>query len=133
MYVDVHRAAATSYKEEFFQFVLTIITLYKCVLKGHGNEADFPRFVHKSFWHWSLTLHFEPFRFLLRIRGDIRNRKTTRRLGESGSCRFSDSSIMNIFANSKPKSERLERKCKGCMRIQFMQKPQKIRLITMSL
>ncbi len=40
---------------------------------GHGNEADFPKFLHKSVRHWSLTLHFEPFRFWLR--------KTTRRLG----------------------------------------------------
>jgi hypothetical protein len=30
-------------------------------------------------------LPFEPFRFWLRIRGDIRNRKSTPRLGESGS------------------------------------------------
>ncbi len=53
------------------------------LLKGHGNEADFPRFLHKSVQHWSLTLHLEPFRFWLRIRGDIRNRKTTLQLGES--------------------------------------------------
>jgi hypothetical protein len=32
-------------------------------LKGHGNEADFLRFLHKSVRHRSLTLHFEPFRF----------------------------------------------------------------------
>ncbi len=43
-------------------------------LKGHGNEADFPRFLHKSVRHWSFTLNFEPIRFWLRIRGDIRNR-----------------------------------------------------------
>ena len=53
-------------------------------LKGHGNEVDFLGFLHKSVRHRSLTLHFEPFRFWLRIRGDIRNRKTTSRL--SGSC-----------------------------------------------
>ena len=29
-------------------------------LKGHGNEADFLGFLHKSVWHRSLTLHFEP-------------------------------------------------------------------------
>jgi hypothetical protein len=29
-------------------------------LKGHGNEADFLGFLHKSVRH---TLHFEPFRF----------------------------------------------------------------------
>ncbi len=65
-------------------------------LKGHGNEADFLGFLQKSVWHWSLTLYFEPFRFWLRIRGDIRNRKTTRRLGESGSCRLSDSANRGV-------------------------------------
>jgi hypothetical protein len=54
-------------------------------LKGHGNEADFLGFLHKSVRHRSLALRFGPFRFLLRIRGDIRNRKTTPRLTESGS------------------------------------------------
>jgi hypothetical protein len=54
-------------------------------IKGHGNEADFPMFLHKSVRHWSLTLHLEPFRFWLRIRGYIPNRKTTLRLGESAS------------------------------------------------
>ncbi len=46
-------------------------------LKGHGNEADFLGFLHKSVRHRSFTLHFEPFRFWLRIRGDIRNRKSS--------------------------------------------------------
>ncbi len=54
-------------------------------LKGHGNEAEFLGFLQKSVRHRSLTLHFEPFRFWLRIRGDIRNRKTTPLLAESGS------------------------------------------------
>ncbi len=27
-------------------------------LKGYGNEADFPRFLHKSVRYWSLTLNF---------------------------------------------------------------------------
>jgi len=72
-------------------------------LKGHGNEADFLGFLQKLVSHRSLTLPFEPFRFWLRIR-DIGNRKTTPRLGESGS-RFS---ITNISANSKSNSERLE-------------------------
>jgi hypothetical protein len=54
-------------------------------LKGHGNEADFLGFLQKSVRHRFLTLNFEPFRFGLRIRGDIRNRKTTPRLAESGS------------------------------------------------
>ncbi len=54
-------------------------------LKGHGNEADFLGFLQKLVGHESLRLPFEPFRFRLRIRGDIRNRKTTPRLAESGS------------------------------------------------
>jgi hypothetical protein len=66
----------------FFEPFRPILTL-----KGHGNEADFLGFLHKkkSVRHRSLTLHFEPFRFWLRIRRDIRNRKTTPRLAESGS------------------------------------------------
>ncbi len=57
--------------------------------KEHGNEADFLRFLHKSVPHESLTLPFELFRFWLRIRRDIHNRKTTpryiltHRVGES--------------------------------------------------
>jgi hypothetical protein len=39
--------------------------------------------LHKSVWHKSFTVHFEPFQFWLQIRGDIRNRKTTPRLDES--------------------------------------------------
>jgi hypothetical protein len=54
-------------------------------LKGHGNEADFLGFLHKPVRHKSITLRFKPFRFWLRIRGDIRNRKTTPRVVESGS------------------------------------------------
>jgi hypothetical protein len=49
------------------------------MLKGHGNEADFLGFLQKLVPHRSLTLPFEPFRFWLQIRGDIRNRKTTSR------------------------------------------------------
>ncbi len=59
-------------------------------LKGHGNEADFLGVLQKLGPHSFLTLPFEPFRFWLRIRGDIHNRKrlpesATLRLGESGS------------------------------------------------
>jgi hypothetical protein len=54
----------------------------KLKLKGHGNEADFLGFLQKLGPHRSLTLSFEPFRFWLQIRGDIRNRKTTPRLAE---------------------------------------------------
>jgi hypothetical protein len=39
----------------------TIHTL--ATLKGHGNEADFLGFLHKSVRHRSLTINFEPFRF----------------------------------------------------------------------
>jgi hypothetical protein len=51
-------------------------------LKGHGNKADFLGFLQKSVRHRSLTVPFEPFRFWLRIRGNIRNRKMTPRLSE---------------------------------------------------
>ncbi len=54
-------------------FSLCLLSL--SLLKGHGNEADFLGALHKSVRHRSLTLHFEPFRFWLRIRGDIRNQK----------------------------------------------------------
>ncbi len=59
----------------------------------------FRGFLHIAVLHWSLTLHFKPFWFWLRIRGDIRNQKTTRRLGESGSHRLSDSASWGV-ANS---------------------------------
>jgi hypothetical protein len=54
-------------------------------LKGSGNEADFLGFLQKLIPHRSLTLPFEPSRFWFRIRGDIRNRKTAPRPGESRS------------------------------------------------
>jgi hypothetical protein len=53
-------------------------------LKGHGNEADFLEFLQKLVRHRSLTLPFKLFRFWLRIRGDIRNQKTTPRLASRG-------------------------------------------------
>ncbi len=49
-------------------------------LKGHGNETDFLGFLQKLVPHESLTLPFEPFRFWLRIRGDIHIRKMTPRI-----------------------------------------------------
>jgi hypothetical protein len=61
--------------------------------------------MRRIFWgfcrNWFLidplpTLNFEPFRFWLRIRGDIRNRKTTPRLGESGSRLLSDSANRGV-------------------------------------
>jgi hypothetical protein len=39
-------------------------------LKGHGNEADFLGVLHILVPHESLTLPFELFRFLPRIRKD---------------------------------------------------------------
>ncbi len=65
-------------------------------LKGHGNEPDFPRLLHKSVRHRSLKLHFEPFRFWLRILGDIRIRKSTPRLNDTGSWRLSVSMISGV-------------------------------------
>ncbi len=71
-------------------------------LKGHGNEADFLGFLHKLVPHESLTLLFEPFRFWLRIRGDIRIRKTTQRYhryGESPTPRISDTGSRQLPAS----------------------------------
>ncbi len=59
-------------------------------LKGHGNEPDFLGFLQKLVPHRSLILPFEPFRFWLRIRGDIRNRKTTPRIGEPTTPRLAE-------------------------------------------
>jgi hypothetical protein len=42
------------------------------------------------------TLPFEPFRFWLRIRGDIHNRKTTRRVGESAPQRVGESMTRRV-------------------------------------
>ncbi len=78
---------ALSGKSGYF-FELEDLALGRAVdvpLKGHGNEADFLGFLQKSVRHRFFSLNFEPFRFGLRIRGDIRNRKTTPRLAESGS------------------------------------------------
>ena len=79
--------------------------LYGCLLHAekrfllneHGNEPNFPRFLNKSLWPRSLTLCFEPFRFWLQIRGDIRIRKTTPRIGESR-CR-QDCLEIQLFSN----------------------------------
>ncbi len=71
-------------------------TLIWIILKGHGNKADFLGFLKKLGTHRSLTLPFEPFRFWPRIRGDIRNRKTTPRLAESGSRWLSDSASLGV-------------------------------------
>ncbi len=75
---------------------LTLLSQRKLALKGHGNEADFLGFLQKLGPPRFLTLPFEPFRFWLRIRGDIRNRKTTPRLGESASWRLSDSASRGV-------------------------------------
>ncbi len=70
-------------------------------LKGHGNEADFLEFLQKLGPHRSLTVTFEPFRFWLRIRGDVRNPKTTPRLSGSGSRRLSDSASRGVAMVSR--------------------------------
>ncbi len=64
-------------------------------LKGHGNEADFLGVLQKLVPQRSLTLPFEPFRFWLRNRRDIRNRKT-RRVGESATLRFTKSGSRRV-------------------------------------
>jgi hypothetical protein len=69
----------------FFEIYVRPVSQLLSSLKGHGNEADFLGFLQKLVPHRSLTLPFEPFQFWLRIRGDIRNQKTTLRLGESES------------------------------------------------
>jgi hypothetical protein len=74
----------------FLIFIRPTSDLHLHALKGHGNEADFLGFLQKLLPHRSYTLPFEPFRFWLRIRGDIRNRKTTPRLAELGSQRHSN-------------------------------------------
>jgi hypothetical protein len=90
------------------------------MLKGHGNEADFLGFLQKLVPHRSLTLPFEPFRFWLRIRGDIRNRKNnspTRRVRESAfeclnensaSRRVSDSPTWRVGKSLAPRLGELE-------------------------
>jgi hypothetical protein len=81
--VPVHMK--TKYKPIIPTMVCTVDcrNIFKCqsLLKAHGNEADFLRFLQKLVPHRSLTLPFEPFRFWLRICGDIRYQKTTLRLG----------------------------------------------------
>jgi hypothetical protein len=69
-------------------------------LKGHGNEVDFLGFLQKLVPHRSLTLTFEPFRFWLQIRGDIRNQKTTPQLGKSGSRRVGQLAFECLKENS---------------------------------
>ncbi len=56
------------------------------LLKGQWQWqwTSFLYVLHKSLWPRSLTLPFKPFRFWLRILGDIRFRKSTPRIGESG-------------------------------------------------
>jgi hypothetical protein len=70
--------------------------------KGHGNETDFLGFLQKLVPHESLTLPFEPFRFWLRIHGDIRIRKTTprcHRYGESPTPHISDTGSRQLPAS----------------------------------
>jgi hypothetical protein len=59
-------------------------------------RTDFLGFLQRFVLNRSLTPSFELFQFLLRIPGDIHNRKTTPRLGESGSGRLSDLAIRGV-------------------------------------
>jgi hypothetical protein len=77
--------------------------------------------LHKSVPHESLTLPFEPFRFWLLIRGDIRNRKTSPRISPR---------IQSQNGNGSKCSVQYS---KGPMPNLFMQKPRKIGLIAMPL
>ncbi len=113
-------------------------------LKGHGNDADFLGFLQIMVSQRSLTLPFEPFRFWLQIRGDISNRKTTPRLSESPSRRVSDSPsfLLNFQKPTLPLAESGSRISITnisanlgdlCRTYLHMEKPQKIRLVAMSL
>ncbi len=64
--------------------------------KEHGNEADIRFFLQKFVLQESLTLPFGPFRFWLRIRGDIHIQKTTPRIVELGSRRLPASLIHGV-------------------------------------
>jgi hypothetical protein len=71
-------------------------------LKGHGNEADFLGFLQKLVPYESLTLPFRPFRFWLRICGNIHVRKTTPRYhsyGESPTLRIGDTGSRRLPAS----------------------------------
>ena len=75
----------SSYRFEQRIKTIVVFDCTNCILlKGIWQRGGFSEvFLQKSVRHRFLTLKFEPFRFGLRIRGDIRNRKTTRRVGES--------------------------------------------------
>ncbi len=82
--------------------IVTVIahSARKTLLKGHGNETYFLGFLQKLVPHESLTLPFRPFRFLLRIRGDIRILKTTPRYHLYGSRRLSVSVIRGVAGSA---------------------------------
>jgi hypothetical protein len=94
------------------------------ILKGHGNEADFLGFLQKMVPHRSLTLPFEPFRFWLRICGDIHNRKTTPQLGESASQQLfysasqevADTPTRRIGESTTPPTHRVGESAFECLR-----------------
>jgi hypothetical protein len=77
---------------------MTMESLSLLHLKGHGNGADLLGFLQKLVPHRSLTLPFEPFRFWLRICGDIHNRKMTRRVWESATLQLGESGslLLNV-------------------------------------
>ncbi len=94
-----------------FVFVFCTYVSMPSFLRGTWQLGGFSG-VFADFPHRSLSLPFELFRIWLRIRGDIRNRKTTPRLGESGSCWLSDSpSIQVCFSLSH---STMHYYCTGC-------------------
>ncbi|MFO0004849.1 MAG: hypothetical protein ACK559_27330, partial [bacterium] len=86
---EVFILGITFFVNFFFGFSIEVFIFSHCYddisLKRHGNEADFLGFLQNLVPHNSFRLPFELFRFWLRIRVDICNRKMTPRLGESES------------------------------------------------
>jgi len=88
----------SSYRFEQRIKTIVVFDCTNCILlKGIWQRGWFSGFfLQKSVRHRFLTLKFEPFRFGLRIRGDIRNRKKTPRLADSESRGVGESSTLRI-------------------------------------
>ena len=89
----------SSYRFEQRIKTIVVFDCTNCILlKGIWQRGGFSEvFLQKSVRHRFLTLKFEPFRFGLRIRGDIRNRKKTPRLADSESRGVVDSPNRVVF------------------------------------
>jgi hypothetical protein len=74
-------------KDSISHHFLNLDEMVKNILKGHGNEADFLGFLQKLVPQRSLTHPFAPFRFWLRIRGDIRRKTAFECLKENSASR----------------------------------------------